>query len=234
MPLQRLIQNGFIIMAGIVLSKGVFALPTQAINASGQAAFDRGIAVGQQQRAALAQALTKRAVTRAVSHPRAQRENQATLRALARRAAELRRRGRAELSVSSSQSLRQDVSSSAWQRITALATAPPAAAVPSKTAVFYHLTRLRALADAEGQWVPDTLRVFAGTAATCREYPLEAKNCCALQGWANRLRLSHCRAAEKRLAFARQAHRTVAMGRYCAKHLLPPLSFQSLPETLTN
>jgi len=64
---------------------------------------------------------------------------------------------------------------------------------------------------------PNSIRIFTGRAAHCRDITLGIRNCCAGSGWASGV--IHCRSEEKDLGLAKEKGGLVVYtGRYCAHH----------------
>ena len=67
---------------------------------------------------------------------------------------------------------------------------------------------------------PNSIRIFTGHAAHCREVVLGALNCCANRGWARGI-FANCNDEEKALGHAKeQGGLVIAVGRYCSAHVL--------------
>jgi conjugal transfer mating pair stabilization protein TraN len=67
---------------------------------------------------------------------------------------------------------------------------------------------------------PNSIRIFTGHDAHCREIILGALNCCADRGWAKGI-FANCNAEEKRLGYAKeQGGLVIYTGRYCTAHVL--------------
>lgn len=75
-------------------------------------------------------------------------------------------------------------------------------------------TALSAAADASKQFI--NKGIFNGRAETCRKVTAGTLDCCVDSGWAKNVHLSHCRDNEKKLGQAKESHRTVYVGEYCA------------------
>jgi conjugal transfer mating pair stabilization protein TraN len=61
----------------------------------------------------------------------------------------------------------------------------------------------------------ETISIFAGEPMRCRKDRFNARNCCKLSGWGVDNNLAQCDIQEQQLALARNAGRTVYLGRYC-------------------
>ncbi len=67
---------------------------------------------------------------------------------------------------------------------------------------------------------PNSIRIFTGHAAHCREVVLGALNCCKDRGWARGI-FANCNGEEKALGHAKEkGGLVVSVGRYCSAHVL--------------
>lgn len=75
-------------------------------------------------------------------------------------------------------------------------------------------TALALAEEISSQMNHDELSVFSGDSKKCKDQSLGFANCCQSGGWGTDLGLTHCDTEEKELGIAREAERTVYVGKY--------------------
>ena len=81
--------------------------------------------------------------------------------------------------------------------------------------------------------------IFNGQPQFCRKVSFGIMNCCSDSGWAYDIHLTHCRSDEKTLGKAKESHRVVYVGEYCAhkklgRDLCLMLSLRCLATVVSN